>query len=122
MEANMNVKQFATCLALLTGLTCAPAAALDAFKIEGTAFLDEEACAKSLGAEGCTLSFTLTGKAAKSLFDGMRAKAVKEECTGGMEKSDKSGLHCIKNSATDYTCDFGYHFKEREFGGSSMDC
>jgi hypothetical protein len=41
----------------------------------------------------CILSFLLRGKAAKLLFDGMRAKAVQEEaCTGGMVKAGGNGL------------------------------
>lgn len=117
----MNVKQLAGCLVLFTGLTCAPAVALDAFKIEGTAFLDEEACAKGLNAEGCILSFQISGKTAKTLYDGMTAKAVQQECTGGLQKVE-GGLNCIKDSETDYTCDFGYNFREGSFGGSGVDC
>ena len=82
----MNVKWFAGCLVLFTGLACAPAVALDAFKIEGTAFLDEEACAKGLNAEGCVLSFQISGKTAKTLYEGMTAEAVQQECTGGLQK------------------------------------
>jgi hypothetical protein len=122
MEANVNAKRLAACTALLTGLSCAPAAALDAFKIEGAAFLDDEACAAGLEAEGCVLTFSITGKAAKTLYEGMKAKPQKEECTGGLQKVEDSGLNCINNSDTEYKCDFGYHFKERAFGGSGMDC
>jgi hypothetical protein len=121
MESNMNVKRFAGCLALFNGLTCAPAVALDAFKIEGTAFLDEEACAKGMNAEGCALSFQISGKVAKTLYEGMAAEAVQQECTGGLQKVE-GGLNCIKDSETEYYCDFGYHFKEGEFGGSGVDC
>jgi hypothetical protein len=121
MESNMNVKQLAGCLLLFTGLICSPAVALDAFKIEGTAFLDEEACAKGLNAEGCILSFQISGKTAKTLYDGMTAKAVQQECTGGLQKVE-GALNCIKDSETDYSCDFGYDFKEGSFGGSGVDC
>lgn len=114
--------RLANCLFLLSGLTSAPALALDAFKIEGSAFIDEEACAKSARAEGCVLTFSITGKVAKTLYDGMKVKAVPEECTGGFQKVEESGLNCIRNSDTEYSCDFGYHFRERSFGGSSMDC
>jgi hypothetical protein len=117
----MNMKRFAGCLVLITGLICSPAVALDAFKIEGTAFLDEEACAKGLNAEGCILSFQISGKTAKTLYDGMAAEAVQQDCTGGLQKVE-GGLNCIKDSETDYSCDFGYDFKAGSFGGSGVDC
>jgi hypothetical protein len=94
----------------------------DAVPLKGTAFLDAEGCAKGLKSEACVLSFQLSGKAAKLLFDGMPVKAVKEECTGGMEKSDGKGLHCIKSSDGTYDCDFGYTFSEKAFTGSTVDC
>ncbi|MFN0195047.1 MAG: hypothetical protein ACKVP5_24225 [Aestuariivirga sp.] len=96
--------------------------ALDELKLEGAAFLDEEACAKGLTAEGCNLSFQLTGAAAKTLYDGMADTPVKEECTGGLEKSDGKGLHCIAYEDGTAACDFGYHFGKKEFGGSSVSC
>ena len=72
--------------------------------------------------EDKTIGFYVVGDAAKALFDNMPVKAVKEECTGGMEKSDKSGLNCIKNDDGTYNCDFGYDFKKRAFSGSGQDC
>jgi hypothetical protein len=103
-------------------LLASPAAAGDAVPLQGSAFLGEEACAGGLKSSSCVLSFQLTGKAAKLLFDGMRAKAVKEECTGGMEKADGNGLHCIKSADGTYDCDFGYSFSGKVFTGSSVDC
>ncbi len=98
------------------------ACADDGVPLKGTAFLDVEGCAKGLKASTCVLSFQLSGKAAKLLFDGMAVKAVKEECTGGMEKSDGKGLHCIKSSDGTYDCDFGYTFSKKAFTGSTVDC
>ena len=106
----------------LTFLLASPAAAEDSVPLKGTAFLGDEDCAGGLKSDTCILSFQLTGKAAKLLFDGMRVKAVQEECTGGMEKSDGKGLHCIKSADGTYDCDFGYSFSEKAFTGSSMDC
>jgi hypothetical protein len=103
-------------------LLASPAAAGDEVPLKGSAFLDAEACKDGLKSDTCMLSFQLTGKAAKLLFDGMRAKAVQEECTGGMEKSDGSGLHCIKSTDGTYDCDFGYSFSGKAFTGSSVDC
>ena len=121
----MHFSRKANILSAVIGLTLAmsaPALSLDDIKLEGTAFLDEEACAKGTASPDCILSFTITGKAAKTLYDGMTVKAVKEECTGGMEKTSKSGLHCIKGDAKDYNCDFGYGFKKGKFGPSGLDC
>jgi hypothetical protein len=103
-------------------LASGSAMADDGVPLKGTAFLDEEGCAKGLKASTCVLSFQLSGKAAKLLFDGMPVKAVKEECTGGMEKSDGKGLHCIKSSDGTYDCDFGYTFSKKAFTGSTVDC
>jgi len=63
----------------LSFLAAAAVGAAGADKLEGEAFLDAEACAKGLKAPGCVLSITVTGKAAKTLYDGMRAKPVREE-------------------------------------------
>jgi hypothetical protein len=103
-------------------LLASPAFAGDGVPLQGSAFLGDEDCAGGLKSDACVLSFQLSGKAAKLLFDGMRGKAVKEECTGGMEKSDGQGLHCIKSADGTYDCDFGYSFSGKAFTGSSVDC
>ena len=103
-------------------LFLSPAVAGDEVQWKGSAFLGDEDCAGGLKSDSCILSFQLSGKAAKLLFDGMRVKAVQEECTGGMEKSDGKGLHCIKSADGTYYCDFGYSFSEKAFTGSGMDC
>jgi hypothetical protein len=91
-------------------------------KLEGTVFLDEEACAKGMNKPDCVLSFSVSGEAAKLLFKGMTEKAKREECTGGMEKANSNGLHCIAYDDNTFQCDFGYHFKDKKFAGSNMDC
>ena len=103
-------------------LFVSPALAGDEVPLKGSAFLHDEACAGGIKSDSCILSFQLSGKAAKLLFQGMRAKAVSEECTGGMEKSDGNGLHCIKSSDGTYDCDFGYSFSGKAFTGSNVDC
>ena len=103
-------------------LFLSPAVAGNEVPLKGSAFLGDEDCAGGLKSDSCILSFQLSGKAAKLLFDGMRVKAEKEECTGGMEKSDGKGLHCIKSADGTYDCDFGYSFSEKAFTGSSVDC
>ena len=83
------------CLALLFAAT--PVRTEEAAdKLQGSAYKDEEACAKGLNQPDCVLSFFLEGKVAKTLFDGMPDKAEREECTGGMQKLSQSGLVCFK--------------------------
>ncbi len=101
----------------------APAFPRNEIKLQGSVYLDEEACAKGTSAPDCRLSFEVTGKAAKMIYDGMTEKGVMQECTGDVEKFDESGMHCIKGkTAADYYCDFGYYFKKREFGGGGDGC
>ena len=92
-------------------------------KLQGSAYLDEEACATGTAAAGCRLNFEVTGETAKIIYDGMTAEGVFQECTGEIEKFDESGMHCIKGKTTaDYYCDFAYSFKEGEFGGGGDGC
>lgn len=107
------------CLAF--ALAALPALAQEEITLEGRAFLDEEACAKGLQGADCVLTFEVSGKAAKLLYEGMKVKARHEECTGGMEKAE-NGLHCIMGEDKTYNCDFGYHFKDKEFAGGHLDC
>ncbi|MCA0434498.1 MAG: hypothetical protein LCH46_14700 [Proteobacteria bacterium] len=110
-------------IAALVALSGAgPALALDELKLEGTAFLDEELCAKDLQTKDCSLTIQVEGAAAKQLYDGLKVKAIQEECTGGMEKFDGSMLHCIKYEDGTYLCDFGYYFKEKSFGPGRTSC
>lgn len=103
-------------------LFLSPAVAGEEVLLKGSAFLGDEDCAGGLTSDSCILSFQLTGKAAKLLFDGMRVKAQKEECTGGMEKSDGEDLYCNASADGTYLCEFGYSFSENAFTGSSEDC
>jgi hypothetical protein len=110
------------CYIAIIFLFISPALAGDEVPLKGSAFLGDEGCAGGVKSDTCVLSFQLAGKAAKLLFEGMRGKAVKEECTGGMEKSDGNGLHCIKSADGTYDCDFGYSFSGKAFTGSNVDC
>ncbi len=107
--------------AVLLAAALVPGAHAKEMPLEGMAILDEDYCGKGMNTEGCILSFHISGAAAKTLYDGMRAKARQQECTGGLEKLE-GGLSCIKDGAADYNCSFGYHFKQREFAGSGEDC
>ncbi|MFO1033960.1 MAG: hypothetical protein U1E15_07800 [Hyphomicrobiales bacterium] len=100
-----------------------PVLADDEFKLEGSAFLDAEACAKGLNSKDCILTFSVTGKVAEQLYKGMPGQGQREECTGGLEKSGKNGLHCIMyDTDNTYSCEFGYAFKKQSFGAGGMDC
>ena len=91
-------------------------------KVSGTFSFDDDRC-KGLGkGQHCNMAFQIEGDAAKALYENMKDKGVHEECTGGTEKSEKSGLHCIKGSDAKYNCDFGYEFKDSAFSGSGIDC
>jgi hypothetical protein len=99
-----------------------PAIAEDDYNIKGFAFLGDSGCPDGPKSDSCILSFQIRGKGAKLLYDGMRAKAVKEECTGGMQKSDGKGVSCIKSSDGNYDCDFAYSFSKKAFTPSAVDC
>ncbi len=100
-----------------------PATAGDEIKLSGTAALDSDNCASGTSNPKCTLNFSITGKAAKMLYDGMPAKGVLQECTGEDEKFDKSGMHCIQGKTADgFICDFSYAFKNGKFGAGPDGC
>jgi hypothetical protein len=119
------MKPIRICLVVLAAMmpTLQPAMATDELKFEGSAFLDEEGCAKGLMGPECVVTLSITGKAAETLFNGLPGKAEREECTGGLGKSSKAGLHCTHyDNDNTYECNFGYEFKKQKFGGSAMDC
>ena len=100
-----------------------PASAEGEIKLNGTATLDSENCNSGTSNPKCVLNFSITGKTAKILYDGMPAKGVLQECTGNVEKFDKSGMHCIKGkTADDFVCDFSYAFKNSKFGSGPDGC
>ncbi len=117
------MRLISTCAIFFFSIIAPDAAfASDSDALKGSAYLSEETCAKGLKSPECVLTFEVSGKTAKLLFDGMKAKAVREECTGGMEKADGHGLHCIKSDNGTYNCDFGYSFSKKSFTGSQIDC
>ena len=100
-----------------------PALAVDEIKLSGTAALDSDYCTKGTSNPNCTIDFSITGKAAKVVYDGMKEKGKMQECTGNVEKIDASGMHCIKGkTADDYICDFSYAFKNDKFGPGPDGC
>ena len=100
-----------------------PALADGQIKLNGTATLDEESCKKGTASPDCRIDLSITGKAAKQIYDGMTSKGAMQECTGDVEKFDDSGMHCIKGKDADgYVCDFSYAFKEHKFGAGPDGC
>ena len=100
-----------------------PGNAGDEIKLSGTAALDQESCAKGTGSADCIMIFSVTGRAAKVLYDGMTSKGTMQECTGNVEKFDNSGLHCIQGKdANGYICDFAYSFKRHRFDNGQDGC
>jgi hypothetical protein len=92
-------------------IVSAPALAIEEIKIEGTAFVDEAACANS---GNCNLTFKISGKMAKTIYEGMGTVARTNEDTGGFDKTDRSGMSCHKEDER-YSCSFRYDFKLRAF-------
>lgn len=103
------LKQFASIVLLL--VSCTRAWALEEIKIEGTAFLDEDACTRS---GTCNLTFKIGGKMAKIIYEGMGTAARANEETGGFDKTDRSGMSCHKDDEH-YSCSFRYDFRLRAF-------
>ena len=100
-----------------------PAFPADEMKLSGTATLDSDYCTKGTSDPNCTIDFSIAGKPAKVIYDGMKEKGKMQECTGNVEKIDASGMHCIKGkTADDYICDFSYAFKKDKFGPGPDGC
>lgn len=110
------------CLSIILQLSSVAAYAEDSTKFEGSTFFDEDTCKKGAKSPDCVLSFNLSGASAKILYEGMRVKAVVEECIGGHTKDDGNGLRCYKDDAGAYSCDFGYAFAKKKFTYSKVDC
>jgi hypothetical protein len=91
-------------------------------KTDASAFLQEENCASGLNSPDCRMLFSVSGKTAETLFKGMKARAIKDECVEGEAKEDKSGLRCYRNGDGEYSCDFGYSFVKQSFGNSEVPC
>ncbi|MFN4119071.1 hypothetical protein [Acidovorax sp.] len=71
-------------------------------------------------AEDAKVSFHLQGKSARDLFDRM-GPDVKSECINDPKTRvrTKDRLECIRYSATDYSCYFGFDLKTgKSIGGS----
>ena len=95
----------------------------DEIKLTGSAMLNQDYCIKGTTDPECNLSISITGKAAKLIYDAMPEKGAMQECTGDVEKFNDAGMHCIKGkNANDYICDFGYYFKKHSFGGGADGC
>jgi hypothetical protein len=96
--------------------------AQEATPLVGQVYPAEETCKGGLRSPSCVLTIEISGKAAEMLYTGMKAKAQRNECTGGLTKIDASGLNCTKLGDGNFNCDIGYHFGEQNFGNSLISC
>lgn len=96
-------------------------AELPSGELSGSYFFSEDSCGADGKSKDCKMSFNLTGKAAKLLYNRMKEKAVLDECTEGQIKTDADGLSCYKVK-DDYNCHFGYNIEERKLTTSDVDC
>jgi hypothetical protein len=78
-------------------------------------------CEVGSNAPDCKMTFSITGQAAKRLYQRMKSKEVADECTGGKSKDDGNGVRCLKET-DGYSCDFGYSFKQRKMTDSDVTC
>ena len=78
-------------------------------------------CEASSNAPDCKMTFSITGQAAKRMYQRMKAKEVADECTGGKSKDDSKGVTCLKEGA-EYNCHFGYSFKQGKLTDSNVVC
>jgi hypothetical protein len=102
--------------------TVSTAFAVTEFPMTGSLYLAQEGCENGTKGENCIFNIEITGKAAETLYKGMKAKTERDECIVGTAKRDSSGLSCYKPDDGDYSCDFGYHFRKSKFGDSTVVC
>jgi hypothetical protein len=96
-------------------------AELPSGQLSGSYFFSEESCGADGKSASCKMSFNLTGKSAKLLYNRMNAKAVYDECTEGQIKTDANGLSCYKVK-DEFNCHFGYNIAERKLTDSDVTC
>jgi hypothetical protein len=83
--------------------------------------LDRETCAEDKSGADCIMNLQISGDAAL-MYKKIPDKAVYDECTEDMVKSNTAGLNCHKTEGDNDDCDFGYHFGEKTFGVSGVSC
>jgi hypothetical protein len=113
---------FLCAMLALTPVAPRNAVADEPVPLTGSVTLYEELCPEGPKSGDCVLSFFIEGEAATRLYDGMHAEALREECTGGTQKTDGNGLNCIKADDGAVFCEFGYHFAEKRFGWGGLGC
>jgi hypothetical protein len=110
------------CLAALLLLLAQPVRAETQLgNLTGSYYFSEESCGADGKSAECKMTIEFTGKAARDLFNRMKVKAIKDECTGGTRKSDANGLTCYKVKS-EYSCDFGYSFAKQKMTSSDVSC
>jgi hypothetical protein len=116
-----DARHYALLVAILvSGSFAAPAIAGD--KVNGSFYLSEDNCTKTGGNSDCKLNFQISGDAARTLYERLKIKPVKDACTEGLRKDDGHGLRCYLTDGKNYDCDFGYNFARKSFGDSDVSC
>ncbi len=89
--------------------------------INGVYHLGNENCADGKS-DPCQFYVELRGDTAKALYENMRSKAQKDECTGGTMKTDDDVLYCFASDPDDYVCWFGDDFEQRKIVVGDFSC
>jgi hypothetical protein len=108
----------------IAALICSTASvrAEDDKNLQGGFFLSEEGCTGKMLSPKCVMSFQISGPAARTLYEKLKGKGAKDECTGGLVKTDGHGMRCFKTEGDKYDCDFGYSFRRGGLVESEVTC
>lgn len=87
----------------------------------GTYRLGSSGC-KAGPSQACRLNVEISGELAKAIYESMRSKAVKDECTGGQLKTDRGALTCYVTPEGKHECHFGYDFARKKLVYSDVVC
>lgn len=112
-------KLLAACL-FAAGLQAGAASAADEGDLAGSFFLPQDKCGS--GSAICEITLEIRGDAARVMYEKMKSKAVKDECTEGFVKTDAGALRCFLMPDKTYECDVGYSFAKKRIVGSSVTC
>jgi hypothetical protein len=88
--------------------------------LKGDFYLQKEVCQE--GSAKCEITLEIQGEAARALYENMKSKAEKDDCTEGFVKIDSGALRCFLMPDKTYECDVGYSFAKKRFVGSDVSC
>lgn len=109
-------------LAFLAVLWAGPAFAdFESGTLTGSFGFYGDRCEDNSKAEGCVMTFQISGEAAKALYDRIKWKPQPDACTEGLVKDSRNGMRCFKVKG-EYSCDFGYSFVAHRMTGSDVTC